>query len=197
MGYCELSKDKNRIYAVTQDKIKVFKRICEKIQTKKTVPVMGPNANTTQNVNTTDNKDQNENKDEGKDIIKLNIEQKKELKLGTQKYRCNMNQAPMVFYNEGRNVALGGYYNGNILVQNVDENIDDKKAKVKYTTIHPTNEYSPIVQMVINNSDNFVICGNTLGTIYIYIINQNNKSEWTLYKTLHDHQSEITSISIN
>ena len=197
LGYCELSKDKNRIYAVTQDKIKVFKRICEKIQTKKTVPVMGPNANTTQNVNTTDNKDQNENKDEGKDIIKLNIEQKKELKLSKQKYRCNMNQAPMVFYNEGRNVALGGYYNGNILVQNVDENIDDKKAKVKYTTIHPTNEYSPIVQMVINNSDNFVICGNTLGTIYIYIINQNNKSEWTLYKTLHDHQSEITSISIN
>ena len=51
--------------------------------------------------------------------------------------------------------------------------------------------------MVISNSDNLVICGNTLGTIYIFIINQSNKSEWTLYKTIHDHQSEITSISIN
>jgi WD40 repeat protein len=51
--------------------------------------------------------------------------------------------------------------------------------------------------MVIDKSDTFVICGNTFGTIYIFIINQNNKSEWTLYKKIKDHYSEITSLSIN
>ena len=198
LSYCDLNKDKQRVYAVTQDKIKSFKKISEKIQVKKTVPVLGVTQNAAQSTNINDNKE-NENKEEGKDkdIIKINLEQKREIKLNLPRYRIDNEQAPMIFYNEGKNVALGGYYNGNILVQNLDENIDEKKTKVKLTTVHPTNESSPIVKMAINNADNFVICGNTLGTIYIFIINQNNKSEWTLYKTLYDHQSEIISLAIN
>ena len=201
LAYCELGKEKCRIFAVTHDKIKVFKRICEKIQVKKSVPVEGlntaaPQSNKDSN-NSIDSKEQGDNKDEEKDIIKINLEQKKEIKLSCPRYKMNDTQAPIVFYNDGKNVALGGFYNGNILVQNVDENIDDKKAKVKCSTVHLTNEISPIVQMVISKSDIFVICGNTFGTIYIFIINESNKSEWTLYKTIHDHQSEITSISIN
>ena len=201
LAYCELGKEKCRIFAVTHDKIKVFKRICEKIQVKKSVPVEGLNTAALQSNkdsnNSIDSKEQGDNKDEGKDIIKINLEQKKEIKLSSPRYKMNDTKAPIVFYNDGKNVALGGFYNGNILVQNVDENIDDKKAKVKCSTVHLTNEISPIVQMVISKSDIFVICGNTLGTIYIFIINESNKSEWTLYKTIHDHQSEITSISIN
>ncbi len=202
LAYNELGKDKFTIYAVTKDKIKVFRRICEKIKVKKSVPVQGlntinPQANKETN-NTIENKEQGENKEEGKDIIKINLEQKREIKLSSPRYRMNNTQSPIVFYNDGKNVALGGFYNGNILVQNLDENIyDDKKTKVKCTTVHSTHETSPIVQMVISKSDIFVICGNTLGTIYIFIINENNKSEWTLYKTMHDHQSEITSISLN
>ena len=198
LGYCEVSKDKYRIYAVTQDKIKVFKRICEKIQVKKTVPVQLQNTNNTatnkdNTTNNTDNKEQSEEKE----IIKLNIGQKREIKLSSPRYRIDNYKAPMVFYNDGKNVALGGFYNGNILVQNLDKNIDEKKTKNKNTTIHLTNNSYPITQMVINNSDTLVICGNALGEIYIFIINQNNKSEWTLYKILHDHQSEIASLAIN
>ena len=192
LEYSEISKDKSRIYAITHEKIKVFKRISEKIQIKKTVQMPALGGNNT-NINNNDNKEQNEIKE---DILKINLEQKREIKLCSPRYRIEYNQSPIIFYNSGKNVALGGYWNGHILVQNLEEN-DDKKTKIKNTTIHPTNEYSPIVQMVIDNSNAFVICGNTLGSIYIFIINQNNKSEWTLYNKLHDHQSEITSIAIN
>jgi hypothetical protein len=199
LSYCELSKDKCRIFAITQEKIKVFKRIVEKIQNKKTTPVPGLNAASTQNDNTNanDNKEQSENKEETKDIIKLKVDPKREFKINNSRYRLDFNHSPMIFYNDGKNVALGGYYNGNILVQNLEETTDDKKTKVKSTVIHSTNENSPIVQMIINNSDNFVICGNTLGTVFIFAINQSNKSEWTLCKTLYDHHSEIVSISFN
>lgn len=180
LEYSELGKDKARIYAVTQDRIKVFKRITEKVQVKK---VIGNNPDNS-----------NENKEEY--ILKLNLEQKREIKLNLPKYRIENNKGPIIFYNNGRNVSLGGYWNGNILVQNLEEN-DDKKIKVKNTTIHSTHENSPIIKMVIDKSDTFAICGNTLGTIYIFIINQNNKSEWTFYKKIKDHYSEITSLSIN
>ena len=180
--YSELGKDKTRIYAVTQDKIKVFRRITEKVQVKKT----GGNNN--------ENSNDNDNKDEY--IMKLNMEQKKEIKLNSPRYRIENSKGPIVFYNNGRNVSLGGYWNWNILEQNLEEN-EDKKIKVKNTSIHFTYENSPIIKMVKDKSDTFVICGNTLGKIYIFIINQNNKSEWTLYKKIKDHYSEITSLSIN
>ena len=182
LEYSELGKDKTRIYAVTQDKIKAFRRITEKVQIKKAV------------ANNNENQNENDNKDEY--IMKLNLEQKKEIKLNLPRYRIENSKGPIVFYNNGRNVSLGGYWNGNILVQNLEEN-EDKKIKVKKTSIHFTHENSPIIKMVIDKSDTFVICGNTLGTIYIFIINQNNKSEWTLYKKIKDHYSEITSLSIN
>ena len=202
LAYFKGNKDKYRIYAVSQDKIKVFKRIYEKIQQKKTVPVLGLNTNNTpinkdNTNNNTENKDQNENKDEGKEIIKINLEKKREFKLFSPRYRMENNQSPMIFYNEGKNIALGGFYNGNILVQNLDNNPDDKKIKTKNIKIYQTNQFSPIIQIVKNNTDNLVICANTLGIIYVFIINQSNKSEWTLYKTIYDHQCEISSIAIN
>ena len=51
--------------------------------------------------------------------------------------------------------------------------------------------------MVIDKNDTFAICGNKLGHLYIYIINQNNKMEWVLYKKITDQRTEITSLAIN
>ena len=51
--------------------------------------------------------------------------------------------------------------------------------------------------MAISKNDTYVICGNSLGNIYIFIINQNNKLEWTLYKKITEHQSEITCLDVN
>jgi hypothetical protein len=94
-------------------------------------------------------------------------------------------------------MAIGGYYNGHILLQTLDESSDENKPKVKTTTIIATSQSSPIMQIAIDNVENFAVCGNSVGTVFVYIINQKNKTEWTLYKTLYDHQSEITYIVIN
>ena len=51
--------------------------------------------------------------------------------------------------------------------------------------------------MIMDTLESFIICTNTKGVIYIYEINQNNKSEWIIDKVLYDHENEITSIDIN
>jgi hypothetical protein len=51
--------------------------------------------------------------------------------------------------------------------------------------------------MTIDENEIFVICGNILGTIFVYTINQNDKTDWNLYKIIFDHNQPITSISIN
>ena len=191
LGLSEAIKGKTRISTVCLDKIKVFKRICDKIQIKKSVP-LASNQTTGQTpvVNPS-----TENKEEEKEIIKINIEPKREVKLSSAKNRIN--NSSTVFYNNGKLVAFGGYWNGTVLVKNLDENIDDKKTKAKTSIIHYTGDNYPVVKMAISKNDTFAVCGNTRGNIYVFIINQNNKMEWTLYKKITEHRTEITCLDVN
>ena len=84
-----------------------------------------------------------------------------------------------------------------LVVQNIDLNIDDKKIKTKKETLFYTGVNSPIVKMAIGKNETFVVCGNALGNIFVLIINQSNKLEWTLYKKIAEHRSEITCLDIN
>ena len=83
------------------------------------------------------------------------------------------------------------------MIKNIDESIDEKKVKNKSYILHSTGEYSPIVKMVISKNDLYAVCGNSAGNIFIFIINQNNKMEWTLYKKIVEHRAEITSLAVN
>ena len=183
--YSEGIKGKYRISVITPEKIKFFKRIFNRIQINKSVPLK-PNAKT--NIPT-------ENKEDEKEIMELDIEPKKEIKLISNKNRIN--NAPVVTYNNGKIFVFGGYYNGMLLLQNTDENIEEKKIKTNNNVMYVTNDNSPITKIVISKDDTYAICGNSLGKIYIYIINQNNKLEWTLYKKLTEHRDEITALDIN
>ena len=113
------------------------------------------------------------------------------------RYRIDSKNSPSLIFNKGQCIALGGFWNGDILIEKID--INDKSGKKDYpeTKIYSTRDYSPINHMIIDENENFAICGNILGTIYIFGINQNDKIDWNLYKVIYDHISPITSISIN
>jgi len=120
---------------------------------------------------------------------------KKEIKLTSSRNRIT--NPPSVFYNNGKSIALGGYWNGTILAQNIDENFDEKKSKNKNTVMLYTGVNSPVVKIAIDKNETYAVCGNKLGNIFIFIINQNNKLEWTLYKKIIEHRAEITCLDIN
>ena len=123
-----------------------------------------------------------------------------EINLFLPRYRIDNKKSPSLFFDKGNCIALGGFWNGNILIEKLSTQVlKDKAEKNDYpeTKIYSTKEYSPIIRMTIDENEIFVICGNILGTIFVYTINQNDKTDWNLYKIIFDHNQPITSISIN
>ena len=121
----------------------------------------------------------------------------KDINLFLPKYRMDFKESPNLFFNKGHSIALGGYWNGNILVENIS--IQNKKEKNNgiNTKIYSTKEYSPITHMIIDENETFVICGNNLGTVFIYTMDYDDKTIWHLYKILYDHFNPITSLAIS
>ena len=114
------------------------------------------------------------------------------------KYRLDMNQTPSIIYDKGNYIALGGFWNGQIIINKLDENEKNRKNKTqKIFNIISTNKLSPITNMKTDDNETFAICGNKIGCIFIYSFNKLNKIEWNLYKIIQDHQKEITSLDFN
>ena len=189
--YSERGKNKYRIITLSHELIKIHEREINKIQMKKSVALVPTNQ--VQVPSSTTNS--NNNTEEEKYILDFIITSKGEIKLTSSQNRIN--NPPSIFYNNGKNIAFGGYWNGTVIVQNIDLNIDDKKIKTKKETLFYTGVNSPIVKMAIGKNETFVVCGNALGNIFVFIVNQSNKLEWTLYKKIAEHRSEITCLDIN
>ena len=114
------------------------------------------------------------------------------------KYRMDINQSPAIIYDKGNYIALGGFWNGQIIINKLEEQEKFKKNKnMKNITIIQTNELSPVTNMKIDESDSFILCANKLGCVFIFTINKLNKSLWTFFKKIQDNQKEITSIDLN
>ena len=114
------------------------------------------------------------------------------------KYRMNLNDAPTIIYDKANYVAQGGFWNGHILINKLEDTPINKKDKSqKNINIISTKELSPITQMKIDLSETFVICSNKKGIIYIFIINPTNKGEWALKKVIQDNQKEISCLDLN
>ena len=87
--------------------------------------------------------------------------------------------------------------NGNIIIIKLEEIGNKKDKSQKNINIIQTDDLSPITHIKIDQSETFAICGNKIGTIYIFVIVKDNKGEWHQYKKLNDHHSEIKSMDIN
>ena len=122
------------------------------------------------------------------------------IKLINAKHGINNNLQPIHWLNNGSILVKGGYWNGNIILQNLvkdKENNIIKKLNANNNYIYTTSEFSPVMTIVFDKNETFAFCGNTNGTLYIFRINKNNKLNWTLYKTINDHNSPLISIAIN
>ena len=95
------------------------------------------------------------------------------------------------FFNEGKNLIIGGYYDGKIELIYLEEKGEKKRDK-----IYPFSEEEPILSLKLSTDENYIFLGNTIGNIAIYKINhQQEKLE--LYQKIFDHKKNISDIDIN
>ena len=133
-----------------------------------------------------------------KDQSKINIRFKTDIKFFAPKYKMNNNETPIIIYNCGIYVAMGGFWTGDIILNRIEEVANDtKKVKTKKSSLIHTGEYSPIVKMILDRYETFIYCCNLLGTVFIYRIDEIDKGIWILYKKISEIQGEISCLTIN
>ena len=102
--------------------------------------------------------------------------------------------AETTLYQEGSIIVLGGFWNGDIIIEKLDDN---QKVKHKNINIVKTGELSPIKKIIIDKTETFALCANLEGSIFIYIINTKERLLWNLHKKINEGQGEVASMQIN
>ena len=179
-----------RIYILTEKNIKIFSRIIDKIEPVENAENKQNNNNFKENIKTAL---------KNKEILKINVKKKDDILLPKYGYRLSDDKIYYeysVIYAKGKFIALGGYYNGNIVVKNLDYKLKEKEGN-KSIYIYSTNDNSPIVKLIIDNSETYAICANKKGTIFIFIISPEKKYVWMLSKVITHHKMEISALSIS
>ena len=132
-------------------------------------------------------------KNKSKDINK-SLTFKYDRKYKLPKYRMNFDNSPSILYHEGNYIVLGGLWNGDILIQLIDEH---QKNKGKRMNIIKTGDLYPITKIIIDKTETFVICANSEGAVFIYIIDSKEKINWNFKKKINEGQGEVSSMEIN
>ena len=178
-----------RIYIITKKNVKIYSKIIEKIEQVENPENKQNNNNVKENIITAL---------KNKEITRININKKDDILLPNYTYRLSDEKIYYeysVIFGKGKFIALGGYYNGNIVVKNLDYKAKEKEG-FKSIYIYSTNEDSPVTKMIIDNSETYVICANKKGTIFIFIISPERKYVWILSKVITHQKTEITALSI-
>ena len=108
----------------------------------------------------------------------------------------SLNQ-PIIIYSKGRYIAQGGFYGGLILLSSLDLEMEDKSKNlfssiINVKEIYNKIDFSPIISLIINNSEDVILAGTYVGSIIIYDI------FWNIENVINDHQClPITSISFS
>ena len=101
-------------------------------------------------------------------------------------------ETPFIVFNDNQSVIKGGFWDGRLEVNHLNEdNKNDKTIQVQ-TIFNP--DYSPITIMKMSNNEKLLLCGTKDGILISYVINEKNIEYKKSYFLFDD---EITSISIN
>ena len=104
-------------------------------------------------------------------------------------YSNNKNQdKSIIFCNQGKNIILGGFYDGSIKILNYSKNIFKK--------IIPFKSEEPILSLALDEEEKYLFVGNSKGNIIIYEINYETY-EFKIIEVNTDQLSEISYININ
>ena len=105
---------------------------------------------------------------------------------------------PIIIYDKGTYIATGGYYDGKIIVSQLNNKNSKSKSKPLivniFEVINPMDN-SQVNNLIINKSENFILSGSIQGTVVIY---NNKKNLWKKKSQINDHlNTPITSLFFN
>ena len=102
---------------------------------------------------------------------------------------------PIIIYSKGEYIAEGGYYDGRIIITQLNLKIKSKdmnKAIVQTFEVINKMDTSPVIVLLITKDEKYIFSGSMLGSIVIY---KNEKNNWKKKHQINDHLNiPITSI---
>ena len=94
------------------------------------------------------------------------------------------------FYNSGKSIIMGGFYDGKLLVFSIE------KVNKLITELYPFLEEKPILSVEIDSEEVYLFLGNSIGNVCIYQINQ-DISQWKKLYLKTEHFNKISHIHCN
>ena len=103
-------------------------------------------------------------------------------------YSHNSSKNAMQFFNKGKILIMGGFYDGKIVIYHVEE----KRQEI----IIPFNDECPILSVCISKDEEYLLAGNSIGNVALYKIDVDIK-KWSLIKKITSQKREISHIHCN
>ena len=119
------------------------------------------------------------------------IDIKKQMKQTPNKM-SNLNKNNIQIIRNGKIIIIGGYYDGKITVFDLENNNVNSINDISYF-----NDESPITTIHVDEDEEFLFLGNSLGNICILNINEKNIKDWKVKCLINDHLHSIISINSN
>ena len=113
-------------------------------------------------------------------------------------YSSDIIDKAICFYNHGKDLIIGGFYDGKVLLTNFSKN--------EINEIIPFKDEKPILAIELDKEENLMFLGNSIGNVLVYKkINlesdnkklNNNENNWEKYCILTDQKSSISHIKCN
>ena len=93
--------------------------------------------------------------------------------------------------NSGKNIILGGFYDGKIDIIYLGDKEERKRDK-----IYPFSEEEPILSIKLSQDEKYLFLGNSVGNIAIYETDW-EKEDYVLYEKIFNQKNTISDIDIN
>ena len=103
-------------------------------------------------------------------------------------YSHNSSKNAMQFFNKGKILIMGGFYDGKIVIYHVEQ----KSQEI----IIPFNDECPILSVCISKDEEYLLVGNSIGNVALYKIDIDIK-KWSLIKKITSQKREISHIHCN
>ena len=103
-------------------------------------------------------------------------------------YLTDLYKKTTQFFNKGKSVIMGGFYDGKIVIYNLEE-----KRQVE---LMPFKADCPILSLHVSQDDEYLLVGNSVGNVAIYKIEQ-EINKWKIIKILTQQKSAISHLYCN
>ena len=103
-------------------------------------------------------------------------------------FHNDSNKKVFQFMNKGKILIMGGFYDGKILINHIEE-------KTKEVLI-PFNDDCPILSLHVSQDEEYLLVGNSKGNVAVYKIDVNLR-KWHKIKIIPDQKSPISHVYCN